>query len=265
MQHAIQPSANGPLANWVPMPRYLLRCWVVKQLIRKLQPRDFIEIGAATGDIAKWMSDRQIGGTAVEISPDALNMLQARLAGTQRVKIFSQDARHLREEADLLLSMEVLEHIQDDQAALANWFDLIRPGGHLLLSVPAHQRLFSAEDEMAGHYRRYEKRELQQKLRAAGFERSHILSYGFPLGILLKQLRTLLAKKKLQTDRRSQQQRTEASGVERKSFLPLRWLLNDTCLLPFHLLQMPFLRFDLSDGYIAIARKPLVNSPSEAD
>ena len=247
---------TSKLADWVPMPRYLLRCWVVKKIIRSLRPRDFIEIGAATGDIAHWMSQQRMTGTAVEISPAALEMLRARLAGNSAVQIFSQDSSHLKAEADLLLSMEVLEHIEDDRSALANWYDLIRPGGHLLLSVPAHQRLFSAEDEMAGHFRRYEKQELADKLAAVGFEQPEILSYGFPLGILLKRLRTFVAARRLHSDRRSREQRTAASGVERKRFLPLRWLLNNVFFYPFNAIQMPFLKLDWSDGYIAVARKP---------
>ena len=249
-----QPSA---LASWVPMPRYLLRCWVVKRIIRSICPRDFIEIGAASGHMARWMSDRcQMTGTAVEISPAALEMMRERLADNNKVTVFDCDSRALEAQTDLLLSMEVLEHIQDDAAALRNWFDLIRPGGHLLLSVPAHPHLFSAEDEMAGHYRRYSRKPLIRQLEEIGFEQPIVLSYGFPIGLVLKKLRTIMARRSLKNDERSRQERTQASGVERRRWLNLRWMLNDVFLLPFHLLQMPFLRFDLSDGYVAIARKP---------
>lgn len=249
---------ESALSQWVPMPRYLLRCWVVRRLLRRLKPRDFIEIGAASGHMAQWMSDSmKMDGIAVEISPTALEMLQERLNGNDRVRIFDQDSRHLDASADVVLSMEVLEHIEDDDSALKNWFDLIRPGGHLLLSVPAHQRRFSAEDEMVGHFRRYDKRPLARQLTRIGFEQPRILSYGFPLGLVLKQLRTRVATKSLADDTRSRQERTEASGVERKRWLSLRWMMNDVVMLPFHLLQMPFLSFDWSDGYIAVARKPV--------
>jgi len=252
---------SSRLSEWVPMPRYLLRTWVVKRLIRKLQPGSFIEIGAASGHMAQWMSESQsMQGTAVEISPSALEMMRERLQGNNRVRIFGQDSRHLidaHESTDLLLSMEVLEHIQDDNAALKNWFDLIRPGGHLLLSVPAHQRRFSAEDEMVGHFRRYDKQPLREQLKSIGFQQPKIMSYGYPLGLILKHLRTRVAARSLQQDERSRQERTEASGVERKRWLSLRWMLNDVCMLPFNLMQMPFLPFDCSDGYIAVARKPL--------
>lgn len=247
---------KSALSDWVPMPRYLLRCWVVKRLIRKLKPRDFVEIGAASGHMADWMSQQGMTGTAVEISPAALAIMGERLAANKAVNIFDRDSRDLRAEADVLLSMEVLEHIEDDNAALQNWFDLIRPGGHLLLSVPAHQSKFSAEDEMVGHFRRYDKRPLIEQLKAIGFEQPTIYSYGFPLGLLLKFLRTKVASKSLSSDQRSRQERTEASGVERKRWLSLRWLLNDVCFLPFHVVQMMFLRFDWSDGYIAVAQKP---------
>lgn len=251
--------SGSRLKDWVPMPRYLLRCWVAKRLIRSLRPRDFVEIGAASGHMAQWMSQQQgMTGTAVEISPSALQMMKERLQGNDQVTIFDRDSRELEPGSmfDLLLSMEVLEHIEDDIAALENWFDLVRPGGHLLLSVPAHQRMFSSEDEMAGHFRRYSRLELVEKIENAGFETPRILSYGFPLGLILKRGRTWAASRKLRTDKRSRQQRTEASGVERKRWLSLRWLLNDFFMLPFNLIQMPFLRFDFSDGYIAVARKP---------
>jgi len=243
-------------ASWVPMPRYLLRRWVVRQLIRNIKPQDFIEIGSASGEMADWLSEREIPGVAVEISPKALRMLRARFDNHPRIQVHNAAEGQPDRTADLLLSMEVMEHLADDRLALSEWFELIRPGGHLLLSVPAGKRLFSAEDEMVGHYRRYERRELTEKLTAAGFERPEVLSYGFPLGLALKMIRNIVAKRKLRHDRRDMQQRTEASGVERPFFW-LRWMLNNFFFLPFNLLQMPFLRLDWTDGYIAVARRPL--------
>jgi len=243
-------------ANWVPMPRYLLRRWVVRRLIRHIKPQDFIEIGSASGEMADWLSAHDIPGVAVEISPQALRMLRARFENHPRIQVHNAAEGQPDRTADLLLSMEVMEHLADDHLALSEWFELIRPGGHLLLSVPAGKRLFSAEDEMVGHFRRYERQELIEKLTAAGFERPDVLCYGFPLGLVLKKIRNIVAKRKLRHDRRDMQERTEASGVERQ-FLWLKWMFNNFFFLPFNLLQMPFLRLDWTDGYIAVARKPL--------
>lgn len=252
---ATSDDAPDRLSDWVPLPRYLLRRRLVQSWIRQLPAADYIEIGAASGDLAAWMRDQGMRGVAVEISPAALVMLRQRLGDDDRVRIFGQDVARLDATADLLVSMEVLEHIEDDLAALGEWHDRIRPGGHMILSVPAHQSKFSAEDRMAGHYRRYEKDELQQKLAQVGFEVERIVNYGFPLGLCLKQLRNVVAAIRLKSDARDQQTRTEASGVDRKTWRRLRWVLNDWTMTPFHWMQLPFLRFDLGDGLLVLARR----------
>jgi SAM-dependent methyltransferase len=70
---------------------------------------------------------------------------------------------------DLVLLLDVLEHVEDERAALAEAGRVLRPGGSLLLTVPALKRLWSQRDELAGHVRRYELPELNDALALAGF------------------------------------------------------------------------------------------------
>jgi SAM-dependent methyltransferase len=70
---------------------------------------------------------------------------------------------------DVIFLLDVLEHIADDRGTLAQARAHLRPGGRLFLSVPAHPWLWSRHDEQNLHQRRYTKRELVMKLRAAGF------------------------------------------------------------------------------------------------
>jgi SAM-dependent methyltransferase len=70
---------------------------------------------------------------------------------------------------DVIFLLDVLEHIADDRGTLAEARAHLRPGGRLFLSVPAHPCLWSRHDEQHLHQRRYTKRELVAKLRAAGF------------------------------------------------------------------------------------------------
>ena len=70
---------------------------------------------------------------------------------------------------DLMLMLDVLEHIEDDRAALESAFDLTRPGGILLLTVPALPWLWSRHDEANAHYRRYRPGYLREVLEGAGF------------------------------------------------------------------------------------------------
>lgn len=84
---------------------------------------------------------------------------------------------------DFLYSLNVLEHIEDDEAITKLWFQKIKPGGELLVYVPAFQFLFSSMDLKVGHFRRYTAASLSSKLIKAGFSISEI-QYADSLGIL---------------------------------------------------------------------------------
>lgn len=71
---------------------------------------------------------------------------------------------------DLITLFDVLEHIKDDNAALAALAARLKPGGALLINVPAFPCLFSRHDELNHHYRRYNMNELAVKVNAAGFD-----------------------------------------------------------------------------------------------
>lgn len=69
-----------------------------------------------------------------------------------------------------VFSLNVLEHIEDDQRALANAYSLLRPGGRLIILVPAYRLLFNRFDEALGHFRRYTRSTLETRFRDSGFE-----------------------------------------------------------------------------------------------
>ncbi len=68
-----------------------------------------------------------------------------------------------------MVAYDVLEHIEDDVAAAQEFFRCLRPGGRLLVAVPADMRLWSAHDEAVDHVRRYERDELLALIEDAGF------------------------------------------------------------------------------------------------
>jgi SAM-dependent methyltransferase len=71
---------------------------------------------------------------------------------------------------DLVTCLDVLEHTDDDVKALRELRRVARPGGSLVVTVPAHPRLWSRHDEVNGHRRRYTRRALREAARAAGWE-----------------------------------------------------------------------------------------------
>jgi SAM-dependent methyltransferase len=70
----------------------------------------------------------------------------------------------------LVCALDVLEHLPDDRAALAEIQRVLGPEGRLLLSVPAHPWMWGRQDVLAEHVRRYRRAELVERLEAAGFE-----------------------------------------------------------------------------------------------
>ncbi|MCA1809610.1 MAG: class I SAM-dependent methyltransferase [Kiritimatiellia bacterium] len=85
---------------------------------------------------------------------------------------------------DLAVALDVLEHIEDDEAALDEWKRVLKPGGRMLLTVPAYQWLWSSHDEALGHFRRYSASQLHRKLNRLGLsvgKRSYAITFSFPL------------------------------------------------------------------------------------
>ena len=83
------------------------------------------------------------------------------------LELRNADVHNVSGAFDLVVCMNVLEHIEDDRAALAHMLNLTKPGGTLFLLVPAHAWLYSAFDVAAGHFRRYNQRGMRDLVERA--------------------------------------------------------------------------------------------------
>jgi len=92
---------------------------------------------------------------------------------------------------DLIVSLDVIEHLEDDLAALREFRRTIAPGGALLITVPAYQWLWSGHDEINYHHRRYTRRTLQRVAERAGWRQARTTYFNsllLPVAILLRVL-----------------------------------------------------------------------------
>jgi SAM-dependent methyltransferase len=128
------------------------------------KPR-ILDFGAGTGTVAASVTSLGYVVTCLEPDPDLRDHLRSR--GLSAVAAVADLADG--DPFDLIYSMNVLEHIEDDVAALAGIRDLLRPGGKLALYVPAFAVLYSAMDRKVGHHRRYRRRDLRSVAERAGF------------------------------------------------------------------------------------------------
>lgn len=130
-----------------------------------------LEVGSGHGDYAADWADSGVSVTASEADASRLALLRDRFAGDGRVRV-RQLAVPTEEAGDhtAVVAFNVLEHIEDDVAALRSFARLVRPGGRVVLIVPAFQFAFGRFDEAVGHVRRYRLAELRRALVAAGLE-----------------------------------------------------------------------------------------------
>jgi SAM-dependent methyltransferase len=129
-----------------------------------------LEVGAGKGDFTERFS-KSAHVTATELSISSIDSLKERFDSCAnititRFDIFSSPANLF----DSTVLINVLEHIENDVEALKSLRSQIRPGGFILVYVPAHWLLYSKFDNSIGHYRRYSKRELIYIAKQAGFE-----------------------------------------------------------------------------------------------
>lgn len=214
----------APEEGWVPAPRYLLRRQRILRQLRHVPACEVVEIGCGAGMLLQELAARGFRCQALESSPQARALIGRISAKTQQaIGVHDMPDPDWVGRFPLVMAFEVLEHIEDDAAAMRQWASWLAPGGTLLMSVPAHPRLWSAADEWAGHYRRYRRQDLIRVVSAAGLKIEHLECFGFPLGNLTEQMqargiRRSLPATGLAADHQSNSHR---SGVEREHVM--RW------------------------------------------
>jgi len=147
-----------------------------------------LEIGAGIGTFTEFLAAKEYV-SATDIDPDCLAELSRRFECMPNIEIHPLDISSRNGETlaegkayDTVICLNVLEHIRDDVQALSN-IRAIAPEGSLLLVVPALPVLYGVEDRAVGHYRRYTKAEIAEKLHSAGY-RTEKLFYFNSLGAL---------------------------------------------------------------------------------
>lgn len=149
------------------------RQWIVDEFAPFLCGR-VAEIGAGIGNYSEELLGHAEHLDMVEPATRPAQMLETRMAEKGRVRLIRSTAEGWAAKAepacyDSVVMINVLEHIEDDQAMVAEIFRTLKPGGHFLLFVPALMMLFSRLDSLHGHYRRYGLEEAIRKVQATGF------------------------------------------------------------------------------------------------
>lgn len=149
---------------------------------------------------------------------------------------------------DLLVAFEVLEHLHNDHEALTSWSRWVKPGGHIMISVPAGPDRFDECDRLVGHVRRYTRDSLQDLFRSAGLRMVAIDTWGMPAGYVLEWVRNARARRVID----NAEVGTPGSGRLNQPRGQVGNLVG-MAARPFGLIQAPFRGTDLGVGFVAVA------------
>jgi 2-polyprenyl-3-methyl-5-hydroxy-6-metoxy-1,4-benzoquinol methylase len=164
--------------------------WILKKFSKYLKG-DILEIGSGIGNFTKLLV--KYGDVwASDISKDYIQTLKQEIselkgvgiADIEKGKYYFNSSPSVQKKFDVIVCLNVVEHIKNDEQALMNLHKLLKPKGVLILIVPSGMNLYGKIDQAIGHYRRYNKAKLQKQLQKIGFKilKSRLLNFIGGLG-----------------------------------------------------------------------------------
>lgn len=142
-----------------------------------------LEIGSGIGNISQYFLLDSYKITLTDLRQSYCEVLEQKfknypnLNGILKVNLthpkFETEYAHLLQSFDSIVAMNVVEHIEDHELALANCYKLLKPQGHVIILVPAYQWLYNKFDKGLEHFRRYTKKRLLQVIEKNNFEIIH--------------------------------------------------------------------------------------------
>lgn len=152
--------------------------WLARDLTRnEAQAFRVLEVGCGTGGVLRALERACPEGRVygMDLFPEGFTYAQRRTSCPLLVGDVCRPP--FGPVFQLIGLFDVLEHLSDDLGVLANLHSMLAPGGHLLLTVPAHPWLWSRFDEAAHHCRRYREAELHDKLKQSGFQVEYLTPF----------------------------------------------------------------------------------------
>lgn len=186
---------------------------IIKQKIKKKKLfYSFLEVGCGDGFNLKELSNMGLKGVGIDRSSEAIK--QAKERNLKNIKVFQEDFMDLKIKTKMILILNVLEHVEKDVKFLERAYESLEDDGFLIVEVPSDSTSYGFADLNAGHYRRYSKTEIIQKLQEVGFRIDETLSVGFPVCNIYTTLFNMLNKDKFIEG--SVSGKTEFSGLKTK-------------------------------------------------
>lgn len=170
-----QPSFYGP--------RHYFREQFLFQAVRRYAPgRRVLDAACGAGTLVRRLSAHGYQAIGLDLSRDFLTHISSQQT-THSPDLLQSSIHEIpcaSGSLDAVVAAEVLEHLQDDETPLREFWRVLRPGGICVISVPAEPEQWDWHDNWAGHVRRYRRRDLRKILMAQGYRVVQLHHFGFP-------------------------------------------------------------------------------------
>ncbi|KMQ50977.1 3-demethylubiquinone-9 3-O-methyltransferase [Chitinispirillum alkaliphilum] len=165
-------------------PTFFIRNSIMEKKL-PLTGDNALDIGCGLGLYTVELIKRGFLVDAIDVSKHAVEVTRAKipvhLKNNANISVCPVENFEEKKRYDFIICSEVLEHIENDETAIAKISTLLNPGKNLLISVPFDPKLWSNVDVYSNHYRRYSKESLRSMLENNGLEIKEEFCYGFPL------------------------------------------------------------------------------------
>lgn len=209
---------NAESSFWVSSRNRLFKSIVQRHLVPTGKTK-FLEIGCGTGDFIQQIAhNKNLEITGSEIYLKGLVYAKKNLPSVDFVQ-FDVTQGKIGEQFHIITAFDVIEHIENDNAALFNISQMLNKDGILIVSVPQHMFLWSKLDEIVKHKRRYSRRDLVAKLKANNFDIDYATSFVFTLfPLMLLSRLSDRGSNQLSSDEQELEKRVKFSGIFNRIF-----------------------------------------------
>lgn len=178
--HETDPSGLQTLERFAQASRF--NRWMF-ETIQPYCKGHVLEVGSGIGNLSHFFLEKNFRLTASDLRDEYINILHNKfgrhpqLAAIRSIDLaidnFETRFQDLLEQFDTVIALNVVEHIEKDELAISNCKKLLKPGGHLVVLVPAFQVLYNLFDEELGHYVRYNAGSLGELMKSQQLEVIH--------------------------------------------------------------------------------------------
>ncbi len=236
------------MVNFKPLKNYML--FLTDKLIKKYDIKSpFLDAGGGRGDVSLFLLKNNFKGKLIDFSKEAIVKAKEDLK-KYNIKIENKEIIKEKSKYNFIILWDVIEHIKDDDKVIKQCYKCLNKNGYLLVSYVTKKKEWRRDDNLYGHFRRYEIKDIKKQL--SEFKIMEIWDFTFPIFWLMRRLYTPFIKKV----NKSKINLTKHSSLESSYFSFFnKYISSEKLWILFFYLCYIFRKYNLGHQSLVLAKK----------